>query len=67
MTGKIVSVNKAMESITGKTTDQLMGSDFSTYFIKPENLQSCYPDVLDKGFIGIIMFIEFWITVYMRH
>lgn len=52
MTGKIVSVNKAMESITGKTTDQLMGSDFSTYFIKPENLQSCYPDVLDKGFIG---------------
>jgi diguanylate cyclase (GGDEF)-like protein/PAS domain S-box-containing protein len=52
MTGKIVSVNKAMESITGKTTDQLIGSDFSTYFIKPENIQSCYPDVLEKGFIG---------------
>jgi diguanylate cyclase (GGDEF)-like protein/PAS domain S-box-containing protein len=52
MTGKIVSANKAMEAITGKTTDQLIGSDFSTYFIKPENVQSCYPDVLEKGFIG---------------
>ena len=52
ITGKIMSANKAMESIAGKTTDQLIGSDFSTYFIKPENVQSCYPEVLEKGFIG---------------
>jgi diguanylate cyclase (GGDEF)-like protein/PAS domain S-box-containing protein len=50
--GKIVSVNKAMETIAGKTAVQLIGSDFSSYFIKPENIQSCYPEVLEKGFIG---------------
>ncbi|MEI6336077.1 MAG: PAS domain S-box protein, partial [Methylococcaceae bacterium] len=51
MEGKILSANKETEHITGITTNQLMGSDFSTYFIKPEILQASYPEVLAKGFI----------------
>ena len=51
MKGKILSANKETEDITGITTDQLMGSDFSDYFINPETVQASYPEVLDKGFI----------------
>ncbi len=51
MNGKILSANKETEHIIGITISQLMGSDFSNYFIKPKTIQASYLEVQDKGFI----------------
>ena len=37
--GKITDVNKATELVTGFSREQLIGSDFSDYFIEPEKAQ----------------------------
>ncbi len=49
--GKIMDVNKATEDVTGVTRDQLIGTDFSNYFTKPEKAREGYKEVFSRGFI----------------
>ncbi len=49
--GKITDVNKATEEVTGYSRDQLIGSDFSDYFTKPEEARAGYKQVFTKGFV----------------
>jgi PAS domain S-box-containing protein len=48
--GKITDVNKATELATGYSKEQLVGSDFSDYFIEPEKAKIGYKRVFDEGF-----------------
>lgn len=47
--GKITDVNKATEEVTGILREQLIGSDFSDYFIEPQQANNGYKQVLEKG------------------
>ncbi|MGZ5049959.1 MAG: PAS domain S-box protein [Methylobacter sp.] len=47
--GKITDVNKATESATGRTRDELIGSDFSDYFTEPEQARAGYRQVFSEG------------------
>ena len=47
--GKITDVNKASELVTGVPRENLIGSDFSSYFTEPEKAIEMYRQVLDKG------------------
>jgi len=49
--GKITDVNKATEEVTGYSREQLIGSDFSSYFTKPEKARKGYEQVFKKGFV----------------
>ncbi len=48
-TGKIMDVNKATETATGLERDELIGSDFSEYFTKPEMALEGYQKVFLHG------------------
>ncbi|MFH1372136.1 MAG: PAS domain S-box protein [Planctomycetota bacterium] len=47
--GKITDVNNATEAATGLSRESLINTDFSDYFIKPENARQSYKKVLSKG------------------
>ena len=49
--GKITDVNEATEKVTGLSRQQLIGSDFSNYFTKPEEARRGYQEVFAKGFV----------------
>jgi PAS domain S-box-containing protein len=49
--GKITDVNQATEDVTGYSREQLVGSDFSDYFTKPEKARTGYKQVFTDGFV----------------
>ncbi len=49
--GKITDVNQATELVTGISREQLIGSDFSTYFTEPEKAKQGYQEAFIKGFV----------------
>jgi PAS domain S-box-containing protein len=49
--GKITDVNKATEEVTGRARDELIGSDFCTYFTEPEKARVGYQQVFSDGFV----------------
>jgi PAS domain S-box-containing protein len=49
--GKITDVNKATEVATGYSKAELIGSDFSDYFIEPEKAKVGYKQVFTEGFV----------------
>lgn len=44
-----MDVNKATIEVTGVNYEQLIGSDFSDYFVEPDKARSIYQLVLSKG------------------
>jgi PAS domain S-box-containing protein len=49
--GKITDVNKATEIATGRSRGELIGSDFSTYFVEPEKARIGYKRVFSDGVV----------------
>lgn len=49
--GKIMDVNESAIKITGVTRNNLIGTDFSDYFIEPLKAREGYQQVCDKGFV----------------
>ena len=47
--GKITDVNKATEIATGYPREQLIGTDFSSYFSNPERARTGYQQVIIEG------------------
>ncbi len=47
--GKITDVNTATEKITGRSRDELIGTDFSDYFTDPEKARTGYQQVFREG------------------
>jgi PAS domain S-box-containing protein len=47
--GKITDVNEASIKVTGKTRDNLIGTDFSDYFTEPLKAREGYQRVFQKG------------------
>jgi hemerythrin-like metal-binding protein/PAS domain S-box-containing protein len=47
--GKIDDVNQATEVVTGVDRDQLVGSDFSSYFTEPDKARTGYLKVFEEG------------------
>ncbi|HYA33536.1 MAG TPA: PAS domain S-box protein [Candidatus Bathyarchaeia archaeon] len=49
--GKINDVNKATEDVTGYSREELIGSDFSSYFTEPSKADVGYKQVFAKGVV----------------
>ena len=49
--GKISDVNAATEAITGCSRQELIGSDFTTYFTEPEKARAGYKQVFAEGLV----------------
>ncbi len=49
--GKVTDVNKATEEVTGVLREQLIGSDFASYFTEPDKARQGYQQVLAQGFV----------------
>ncbi|MFA6544473.1 MAG: PAS domain S-box protein [Limisphaerales bacterium] len=49
--GKITDVNEASVQATGLKREQLIGTDFSTYFTEPEKARAGYQQVFSEGFV----------------
>ena len=49
--GKITDVNHATENITGFTRNELIGTDFSDYFLEPKKAREGYQKVFKEGFV----------------
>ncbi|MBI1807103.1 MAG: PAS domain S-box protein [Ignavibacteria bacterium] len=49
--GKITDVNDSSVDVTGISRDQLVGTDFSDYFMEPEKAREGYKKVLNEGFV----------------
>ena len=49
--GKITDVNEATIEVTGIARDQLVGTDFSSYFTEPEKAREGYQQVFAQGFV----------------
>jgi len=49
--GKITDVNKATEEVTGFSREQLIGSDFSSYFTDQEKASAGYMEVFSVGYV----------------
>ena len=47
--GKITDVNVATEHVTGVTREELIGTDFSDYFVEPEAARAGYQTVFKEG------------------
>jgi len=47
--GKIGDVNAATENVTGYTREELIGTDFSSYFTDPEKARAGYRQVFETG------------------
>ena len=49
--GKITDVNEASVQATGVPREQLIGTDFSDYFIDPAQAREVYQKVFSDGFV----------------
>ncbi|HVP13003.1 MAG TPA: PAS domain S-box protein [Phycisphaerae bacterium] len=49
--GKITDVNAATEKVTGRTREELVGTDFSDYFTEPDKARAGYQQVFRDGFV----------------
>lgn len=49
--GKITDVNEASVQATGVPREQLIGTDFSTYFTTPEQARAGYRQAFSEGFV----------------
>ncbi len=49
--GKVMDVNQATENVTGRTRDELIGTDFSDYFTEPEKARKGYQQVFSVGYV----------------
>ncbi len=49
--GKIMDVNEATMHVTGIAKEELIGSDFFTYFTEPDKARAGYEEVFLKGFV----------------
>ena len=49
--GKIADVNSATENVTGRTRDELIGTDFSDYFTDPEKARAGYQKAFREGLV----------------
>jgi PAS domain S-box-containing protein len=49
--GKITDVNEASVQITGSSREQLIGTEFSSYFTEPEKARDGYKRVLSEGYV----------------
>jgi PAS domain S-box-containing protein len=49
--GKITDVNKATEDVTGYNRKELIGSDFSEYFTRPQEARAGYLKVFTEGLV----------------
>ena len=49
--GKITDVNHATETVTGFTSTELVGTDFSEYFTDPHRASDGYQQVFKHGFV----------------
>ncbi|MCL5735759.1 MAG: PAS domain S-box protein [Actinobacteria bacterium] len=47
--GTITDVNEATVKVTGRTREELLGTDFSTYFTDPESARRGYMEVFTTG------------------
>ena len=47
--GKITDVNAETEAATGRSRDELIGTDFSDYFTEPEKARAGYQQVFQEG------------------
>lgn len=47
--GKILDVNRGTEKVTGYAREQLIGSDFCSYFTEPDNARRGYERVFAEG------------------
>jgi two-component system, sensor histidine kinase and response regulator len=47
--GRITDVNQATEAVTGRSREELIGSDFSGYFTDPEEARRGYQKVFSEG------------------
>lgn len=76
--GKITDTNDATTKATGLTRDQLIDSDFSSYFTEPEKAIQGYQRVLEQGSVsdyplrmkhnsGSILDVRFNATVFRNH
>ena len=49
--GKITDANIATEKVTGRSREELIGTDFSNYFTEPAKAREGYQQVFEKGFV----------------
>jgi chemotaxis family two-component system sensor kinase Cph1 len=49
--GKITDVNHSTEKFTGRTRNELIGTDFSDYFTEPKKAKEGYQKVFKEGFV----------------
>lgn len=49
--GKITDVNSATESVTGRSREELVGTDFSDYFTEPAKAKAGYQQVFRDGLV----------------
>ncbi len=50
--GKITDVNKATEQVTGYSRDELIGTDFTSYFTAPNKAEKGYQEVFRDRFMS---------------
>ena len=50
--GKITDVNTSTEFVTGYSRDELIGTDFTNYFMDPEKAKKGYQEVFKEGFVS---------------
>ena len=50
--GKIMDMNEALVKITGMSRNELIGSDFFTYFTEPQKARNVYLEVFAKGSVA---------------
>jgi PAS domain S-box-containing protein len=50
--GKIMDMNNASITITGKSREKLIGSNFFDYFTEPTKAREGYQEVFAKGFVA---------------
>ncbi len=50
--GKIIDINEAKVNITGRTREELIGSDFIDYFAEPKKAREVYKEVFAKGSVA---------------
>ena len=49
--GLITDANQAVETVTGRTRQELIGADFSEYFTDPQAARAGYQQVLEQGVV----------------
>ncbi|MDD5222425.1 MAG: PAS domain S-box protein [bacterium] len=49
--GRITDVNRATETFTGRSREELIGTDFADYFTEPEQARAGYQQVFREGFV----------------